>query len=86
VLGAGQPIDFKLADAAANPSPVVTLETGMDRLSVRACKVRLCACSIQALEGASVAGSLRGRRLGFGLKGPERTSQTVTAFPMGFAQ
>jgi hypothetical protein len=40
VLGAGQPIDFKVADAAADPLPLVTQETGMDRLSVRACKVR----------------------------------------------
>eukprot|EP00959_Pyramimonas_sp_CCMP1952_P300079 6276526-Pyramimonas_sp.AAC.1 len=34
----GTPIDFKLAPAEPEPLPAMVLETGMDRLSVRACK------------------------------------------------
>eukprot|EP00240_Pyramimonas_obovata_P005512 CAMPEP_0118936094 /NCGR_PEP_ID=MMETSP1169-20130426/16003_1 /TAXON_ID=36882 /ORGANISM="Pyramimonas obovata, Strain CCMP722" /LENGTH=335 /DNA_ID=CAMNT_0006879205 /DNA_START=278 /DNA_END=1281 /DNA_ORIENTATION=- len=34
----GSPIDFKLAPAEPEPLPAMVLETGMDRLSVRACR------------------------------------------------
>ncbi|KAK3286321.1 hypothetical protein CYMTET_6113 [Cymbomonas tetramitiformis] len=38
ILGNGEAIDFKVAPAATSPDSVVTRETGMDKLSVKACK------------------------------------------------